>query len=67
MSRPLAYHVKSVGALANRSASGHVRETPSGGNFGMLAFAGYLHKQTHTVYNTLQERENTTRIMGPYK
>jgi len=41
MSCPLAYHVQCVEALANRT------KTPSGGNFGILAFADHLHAQTN--------------------
>lgn len=33
-----------------------MRETHSGGNFGMLAFSDHLHAPKPTVYNTLQER-----------
>jgi len=46
------------------------RETPFGGNFGILAFADHLHALK--LYNTLQERENikyhnraTLTIMPP--
>jgi len=34
------------------------RETPSGGNLGILAFAEHLHALKPIQYNTLQEREN---------
>ena len=61
MSRPLAYNVQCAGALASRSQMFHTdvimyealqavvwRETPSGENFGILAFADHSHAHNPT-------------------